>query len=226
MPQFELDMKSWFYKNCVRNRKVGAKICQVCPFREWIEEQEVAAIQRVGLRSLARTIDDAIIADAQASIESGRANISEICEKTLDEMEPPILNEDFTPCDEITRPYRECREVDHEHMREILSGYPKRTRELLDHWQRLALALMDGFNVNPCDLCEESQVEKDAGCPRCHRYSCWTDTPVEEEAIPEDEKAYQCHDCGKVAPPVSTLEKDDEGNPVCPCGSSDLRWLF
>jgi hypothetical protein len=29
--------ETWFYKNCKRQRKVGAKICQVCPFREEIE---------------------------------------------------------------------------------------------------------------------------------------------------------------------------------------------
>ena len=31
---------SWFYKNCVRQRKRGAKICQCCPFRKQIEENE------------------------------------------------------------------------------------------------------------------------------------------------------------------------------------------
>jgi len=35
-----VDKKSWFYKNCVRQRKNNAKICQVCPFRKGIEEQE------------------------------------------------------------------------------------------------------------------------------------------------------------------------------------------
>jgi hypothetical protein len=35
-----IDKKSVFYKNCKRNRKVGAKICQVCPFRKGIESQE------------------------------------------------------------------------------------------------------------------------------------------------------------------------------------------
>jgi len=37
---FKLDTESAFYKNCKRQRKVEAKICQDCPFREWIEEQE------------------------------------------------------------------------------------------------------------------------------------------------------------------------------------------
>ena len=37
----EVDFSSWFYKNCKRQRKVGAKICQVCPFRRIIESQEV-----------------------------------------------------------------------------------------------------------------------------------------------------------------------------------------
>jgi hypothetical protein len=36
----EIDKKSAFYKNCKRNRKTKAKICQVCPFRKGIEEQE------------------------------------------------------------------------------------------------------------------------------------------------------------------------------------------
>jgi hypothetical protein len=36
----EIDKKSNFYKNCKRQRKAGAKICQDCPFRKGIEEQE------------------------------------------------------------------------------------------------------------------------------------------------------------------------------------------
>ena len=40
--EFILDMKSWFYKNCKRQRKNGAKICNECPFRVWIEAQEAA----------------------------------------------------------------------------------------------------------------------------------------------------------------------------------------
>ena len=35
-----IDMTTWFYKNCKRQRKNEAKICQVCPFRTMIEEQE------------------------------------------------------------------------------------------------------------------------------------------------------------------------------------------
>jgi hypothetical protein len=35
-----IDQTSVFYKNCKRNRKVEAKICQVCPFRKGIESQE------------------------------------------------------------------------------------------------------------------------------------------------------------------------------------------
>jgi len=35
-----LNMTTWFYKNCRRQRKGEAKICQVCPFRKWIELQE------------------------------------------------------------------------------------------------------------------------------------------------------------------------------------------
>ena len=35
-----VDKESWFYKNCKRQRRNNAKICQVCPFRSGIEEQE------------------------------------------------------------------------------------------------------------------------------------------------------------------------------------------
>jgi hypothetical protein len=35
-----IDKTTWFYKNCKRQRKTNAKICQVCPFRTGIEEQE------------------------------------------------------------------------------------------------------------------------------------------------------------------------------------------
>ena len=33
-------LASWFYKNCKRQRKSGAKICGECPFREGIEQLE------------------------------------------------------------------------------------------------------------------------------------------------------------------------------------------
>jgi hypothetical protein len=36
----KIDMKSHFYKNCKRQRKLEAKICQDCPFRKGIEESE------------------------------------------------------------------------------------------------------------------------------------------------------------------------------------------
>lgn len=36
----KIDKSSWFYKNCRIQRRNNAKICQVCPFRKWIEEQE------------------------------------------------------------------------------------------------------------------------------------------------------------------------------------------
>ena len=36
----KLDKKSWFYKNCKKQRKNKAKICSECPFREYIEIQE------------------------------------------------------------------------------------------------------------------------------------------------------------------------------------------
>jgi hypothetical protein len=38
--KIKLDEKSWFYKNCKRQRKRNAKICQCCPFRSEIENQE------------------------------------------------------------------------------------------------------------------------------------------------------------------------------------------
>lgn len=40
MKDIKIDFNGWFYKNCKRQRKVEAKICQVCPFRKYIEEQE------------------------------------------------------------------------------------------------------------------------------------------------------------------------------------------
>lgn len=36
----QIDFSSWFYRNCVTNRRREAKICQVCPFRTHIEQQE------------------------------------------------------------------------------------------------------------------------------------------------------------------------------------------
>ena len=36
----KIDIKSWFYKNCKIQRRKEAKICQCCPFRCGIEEQE------------------------------------------------------------------------------------------------------------------------------------------------------------------------------------------
>lgn len=36
----KLDFDSRFYKNCRRQRKAKAKICQACPFRRYIEWQE------------------------------------------------------------------------------------------------------------------------------------------------------------------------------------------
>jgi len=35
-----IDTTTWFYKNCKRQRRNKAKICQVCPFRAGIEHQE------------------------------------------------------------------------------------------------------------------------------------------------------------------------------------------
>ena len=40
MKDIKIDFKSWFYKNCKQQRKNKAKICQVCPFRSYIEKQE------------------------------------------------------------------------------------------------------------------------------------------------------------------------------------------
>lgn len=41
MKNIKIDFNSWFYKNCKRQRRAKAKICQVCPFRSYIEKQEV-----------------------------------------------------------------------------------------------------------------------------------------------------------------------------------------
>lgn len=41
MKNFVLDKSSWFYKNCKIQRKRKAKICNECPFKEWIEQQEL-----------------------------------------------------------------------------------------------------------------------------------------------------------------------------------------
>ena len=40
-PKKKVDTSSWFYKNCKRQRKDGAKICNCCPFRNEIEHQEI-----------------------------------------------------------------------------------------------------------------------------------------------------------------------------------------
>lgn len=40
MKVIKINFKSWFYKNCRIQRRKKAKICQVCPFRNYIEEQE------------------------------------------------------------------------------------------------------------------------------------------------------------------------------------------
>lgn len=40
MDGMKIDMKSRWYKNCKRNRKKEAKICDECPFRCEIEKQE------------------------------------------------------------------------------------------------------------------------------------------------------------------------------------------
>ena len=36
-----IDRRSWFYQNCKRNRRAGAKCCMECPFRTGIELQEM-----------------------------------------------------------------------------------------------------------------------------------------------------------------------------------------
>ena len=40
MDNQELDFKSAFYKNCKRRRKEVQKICDSCPFKNWIIERE------------------------------------------------------------------------------------------------------------------------------------------------------------------------------------------
>jgi len=46
--EFNLDFKSNFYKNCKRRRKEGAKICDSCPFCEWIEQKEKRVCEQCG----------------------------------------------------------------------------------------------------------------------------------------------------------------------------------
>ncbi len=36
----KIDKTTWFYKNCKKQRRNEALICQVCPFRAGIEQQE------------------------------------------------------------------------------------------------------------------------------------------------------------------------------------------
>ena len=49
MKMFDLDFKSAFYKNCKRRRKKEAKICNSCPFKNWIVIQEAAKEANKGL---------------------------------------------------------------------------------------------------------------------------------------------------------------------------------
>ena len=39
-PQVSIDFTSWWYKNCVKQRRNKAKICGQCPYRSDIESQE------------------------------------------------------------------------------------------------------------------------------------------------------------------------------------------
>lgn len=40
MKEINIDFSGRFYKNCKTQRRKKAKICQVCPFRKYIEKQE------------------------------------------------------------------------------------------------------------------------------------------------------------------------------------------
>lgn len=40
MKAIKIDFGSWFYRNCKVQRRRKVKICQVCPFRSYIEELE------------------------------------------------------------------------------------------------------------------------------------------------------------------------------------------
>ncbi len=49
----KIDISAWFYENCKRfynnckrQRRNEARVCQVCPFREGIEAQERAALDK------------------------------------------------------------------------------------------------------------------------------------------------------------------------------------
>ncbi len=52
---FVTNENSVFYKNCKRQRKREAKICQCCPFREGIEEQELEIGKGIDWRMTAFT---------------------------------------------------------------------------------------------------------------------------------------------------------------------------
>ena len=41
MKDIKIDMSSWWYKNCKKQRINKAKICDSCPFRKIIEEKEI-----------------------------------------------------------------------------------------------------------------------------------------------------------------------------------------
>ena len=40
MNTFKINWNGWWNKNCKTQRKKKTKICQLCPFREYIENQE------------------------------------------------------------------------------------------------------------------------------------------------------------------------------------------
>lgn len=42
----KINKKSRWYKNCKRQRKCGAKICNSCPFKKEIEQQEVNYVNK------------------------------------------------------------------------------------------------------------------------------------------------------------------------------------
>jgi len=45
MEKIKIDFDSWFYRNCKIQRRKKAKICQVCPFRNYIEQEEQKMFQ-------------------------------------------------------------------------------------------------------------------------------------------------------------------------------------
>ena len=53
-------LQSWFYQNCKRQRKAGAKICGECPFREGIEQLESNVPHHLSLPAVTSPAEQAL----------------------------------------------------------------------------------------------------------------------------------------------------------------------